>query len=80
MDEKIVLMEELIEGGIEPATMMPRTGYCALPDSIRLTRRTVKLGVGGTLMLPPFFYKCVSMKGFFAITLKSSNRLAYLMI
>ena len=45
--------------------MMPGTGCCALPDSVRLTAHAVKLGCGGVLMLPPFYYKGVSDEGLF---------------
>jgi 4-hydroxy-tetrahydrodipicolinate synthase len=45
--------------------MMPGTGCCALPDSVRLTAHAVKLGCAGVLMLPPFYYKGVSDEGLF---------------
>jgi 4-hydroxy-tetrahydrodipicolinate synthase len=45
--------------------MMPGTGCCAITDSVRLTRHAVKLGCGGVLMLPPFYYKGVSDDGLF---------------
>jgi 4-hydroxy-tetrahydrodipicolinate synthase len=45
--------------------MMPGTGHCALTDSVRLTAHAVKLGCGGVLMLPPFYYKGVSDDGLF---------------
>jgi len=44
---------------------MPGTGHCALPDSVRLTAHAMKLGCGGVLMLPPFYYKGVSDDGLF---------------
>jgi len=65
VDEKIELLDRLIGAGIDPARMMPGTGHCALPDSIRLTAHAVKLGCGGVLMLPPFYYKGVSDDGLF---------------
>jgi len=45
--------------------MMPGTGCCALTDSVRLTAHAMKLGCGGVLMLPPFYYKGVSDEGLF---------------
>jgi 4-hydroxy-tetrahydrodipicolinate synthase len=45
---------------------MPGTGCCALSDSVELTRHALGHGVGGVLMLPPFFYKGVSDDGLFA--------------
>lgn len=46
--------------------MLPGTGACAIPDAVRLTRHAAKLNCGGTLMLPPFYYKSVSDDGLFA--------------
>ena len=65
VDEKIMLMDRLVDGGIDPKRMMPGTGCCALSDSVRLTEHAVKLGVGGVLMLPPFYYKGVPDDGLF---------------
>jgi 4-hydroxy-tetrahydrodipicolinate synthase len=65
VEEKIDLLDRLIGAGIDPARMMPGTGCCALPDSVRLTAHAVKLGCGGVLMLPPFYYKGVSDDGLF---------------
>jgi len=45
--------------------MMPGTGCCSLTDSVELTRKAVELGCGGTLMLPPFYYKGVSDEGLY---------------
>jgi 4-hydroxy-tetrahydrodipicolinate synthase len=60
-----MLLEALVQAGLDPARMMPGTGCCALSDSVRLTRRAVELGCGGALMLPPFYYKGVSDEGLF---------------
>ncbi len=65
IDEKIMLMDRLVEGDIDPKRMMPGTGCCALSDSVRLTEHAVKRGVGGVLMLPPFYYKDVPDDGLF---------------
>ena len=65
VDEKIMLLDRLVEGGIDPKRLMPGTGCCALSDSVRLTEHAVKLGVGGVLMLPPFYYKGVPDDGLF---------------
>jgi 4-hydroxy-tetrahydrodipicolinate synthase len=64
--EKIELLDQLIESGINPARMMPGTGCCALFDSVKLTDHAVKIGAGGVLMLPPFYYKGVSDDGLFS--------------
>jgi len=65
VDERIDLLDRLVQAGIDPARMMPGTGACALPDAIRLTRHVTKLGCAGALVLPPFFYKGVSDEGLF---------------
>jgi len=65
VEEKIELLDELVAAGLDPARMMPGTGCCALPDSVRLTAHAMKLGCGGVLMLPPFYYKGVSDDGLF---------------
>ena len=65
VEEKIELLDRLVGAGLDPARMMPGTGHCALPDSVRLTAHAVKLGCAGVLMLPPFYYKGVSDDGLF---------------
>ena len=63
--EKVALLEALIDAGLPPPRMMPGTGCCALTDPIELTRRAVRLGCAGVLMLPPFYYKGVPDDGLF---------------
>ncbi len=63
--EKIALLDALVDAGLPPGRMMPGTGCCALPDSVELTRRAVRLGCAGVLMLPPFYYKSVPDDGLF---------------
>jgi 4-hydroxy-tetrahydrodipicolinate synthase len=64
-DERMTLLEQLVEGGVPAAQLMPGTGCCALTDSVRLTAHVVKLGCAGVLMLPPFYYKGVPDDGLF---------------
>jgi 4-hydroxy-tetrahydrodipicolinate synthase len=65
VDEKTVLLDRLVEAGIDPLRMMPGTGACSIPDAVALTRHATALGCGGVLMLPPFYYKGVSDDGLF---------------
>jgi 4-hydroxy-tetrahydrodipicolinate synthase len=65
VDERIALLEALLESGVDPGRMMPGTGTCSLSDSVRLTGHAVRLGCAGVLMLPPFYYKGVSDEGLF---------------
>jgi 4-hydroxy-tetrahydrodipicolinate synthase len=63
--EKLALLDQLVAAGVPAARMMPGTGCCALTDSVEMTRHAVRLGCGGVLMLPPFYYKGVSDDGLF---------------
>lgn len=64
--ERMALLDGVIEAGLPPGRLMVGTGCCAAPDTIALTRHAVAHGVGGVLMLPPFYYKNVSDDGVFA--------------
>jgi 4-hydroxy-tetrahydrodipicolinate synthase len=64
-DERMTLLEQLVEGGVPAASLMPGTGCSALAESVRLTAHAVKLGCAGVLMLPPFYYKGVPDEGLF---------------
>ena len=65
VDERMSLLEALIDGGVPASALMPGTGCCALTDSVRLTAHAVRLGCAGVLMLPPFYYKGVSDEGLY---------------
>jgi len=63
--ERMALLDALLAAEIDPGRMMPGTGCCALPDTVRLTRHAAQAGCAGVLMLPPFYYKGVSEDGLF---------------
>jgi len=65
VEEKLELLDALVKGGVPAASLMPGTGHCALSDSVKMTREAVRIGCGGVLMLPPFYYKGVSDEGLF---------------
>ena len=65
LDERLALLDFLLDAGIDPGRMMPGTGSCALTDAVQLTDRATKAGCAGVLMLPPFYYKDVSEEGLF---------------
>lgn len=65
LDERMEMLEQLIDAGIPAAQLMPGTGACAIPDTVRLTAHAVKLGCSGVLMLPPFYYKAITDDGLF---------------
>jgi 4-hydroxy-tetrahydrodipicolinate synthase len=64
--ERMELLDQLIESGIPAQRLMPGAGACALTDAASLVRHAVGHGVGGVLMLPPFYYKPVADDGIFA--------------
>ena len=66
LEEKIMLLDRLVDAGIDAGRMMPGTGCCAFTETVRLTEHAVKLSCAGTLMLPPFYYKDVTDDGLFA--------------
>ncbi len=65
LDERMELLEELVEAGLPPDKLMPGTGMCSLADAVILTEHAMELGCGGVLMLPPFYYKQPSEEGLF---------------
>ncbi len=66
LNERLRILESVVEAGIPPARLMPGTGCCSITESTILTRRAVELGCAGVLMLPPFYYKNVSDDGIHA--------------
>jgi 4-hydroxy-tetrahydrodipicolinate synthase len=65
LDERMELLEELVDSDIDPAKLMPGTGTPSVADAIVLTKHAVELGCGGVLMLPPYYYKAPSEEGLF---------------
>jgi 4-hydroxy-tetrahydrodipicolinate synthase len=63
--ERRALLDAALEAGIPAQRFMPGTGCSALSDSVELTKHATAAGVGGVLMLPPFYYKGVSDEGLF---------------
>ncbi len=63
VDERMQLLDGLMDAGLDASRMMPGTGCSAFPDTVRLTKHAIEHGVGGVLMLPPFYYKNVSDEG-----------------
>lgn len=73
-DERMMLLDALINGGVPAQKLMPGTGCCALTETVRLTDHAVRVGCGGVLMLPPFYYKPVSDDGVFAAISETIQR------
>ena len=66
VDERLAAVDALIDGGIDPARLMPGTGLCNLPETLRLCRHAVERGCAGVMTLPPFFFKNASDDGLYA--------------
>jgi 4-hydroxy-tetrahydrodipicolinate synthase len=65
MEERTMLLDELVAAGVDPSRMMPGTGCCSLTETVELTTHAVKHGCAGVLMLPPFYYKDVTEEGLY---------------
>ncbi|QWD94128.1 dihydrodipicolinate synthase family protein [Polynucleobacter sp. MG-Unter2-18] len=64
--QKMGVLTALIEGGLNPAHMMPGTGATSIDATVTMTRHAVQHKCAGVLMLPPFYYKDVTDDGLFA--------------
>jgi len=65
MEERAMLLDELIAAGVDPSRMMPGTGCCSIMETVKLTKQAVGNGCAGVLMLPPFYYKDVDQEGLY---------------
>jgi 4-hydroxy-tetrahydrodipicolinate synthase len=63
--ERMDLLEQVVDAGVDPRVMMPGTGSSAIPDVVALSALAARRGCAGALMLPPFYYKGVSDEGLF---------------
>ncbi|MGA1554350.1 MAG: dihydrodipicolinate synthase family protein [Burkholderiaceae bacterium] len=76
-------LDFLVEQGLPAAMMMPGTGACSVDDAVHLSEAAFDLGVGGVLMLPPFYYKAPTEDGLFTYfsqvieKIKSPNKKIY---
>jgi 4-hydroxy-tetrahydrodipicolinate synthase len=66
VEERTLLLEAALEGGLPRERMLVGTGCCALSDTVKLTGHALSRGVAGVLMLPPFYYKDLSDEALFA--------------
>ena len=65
MEERAMLLDELVAAGVDPSRMMSGTGCCSIMETVNLTAQAVEHGCAGVLMLPPFYYKDVSEEGLY---------------
>ena len=66
VDERMQAVDTLIDGGIDPACLMPGAGLCNLPETATLCRHAIERGCSAVMTLPPFFYKNASDEGIYA--------------
>jgi 4-hydroxy-tetrahydrodipicolinate synthase len=64
--ERVSAVDVLIDGGIDPAVLMPGTGLCNLEDTVELCRHAIDRKCRAVMVLPPFFYKNASDDGLYA--------------
>lgn len=74
LEERERLLDHLLENGIAPGRLLTGTGCCALPDTVRLTRKATQAGCAGVLMLPPFYYKAIGEEGLFRSYARTIDR------
>ena len=65
MEERSMLLDQLVAAGVDPSRMMPGAGCCSIMETVKLTTQAVEHGCAGVLMLPPFYYKDVSEEGLY---------------
>jgi 4-hydroxy-tetrahydrodipicolinate synthase len=65
LEERAMLLDELVAAGVDPSRMMPGTGCCSIMETVKLTAQAVGNGCAGVLMLPPFYYKDVGEEGLY---------------
>ena len=63
VEERMRILDEVVNRGVSPNKLLVGTGCCAITDTITLTRHAQSYGVGGILVLPPFYYKKISDQG-----------------
>ena len=74
-DERMALLDRLVEAGTPADKLMPGCGATSFSEAVRLTRHAMEHGCGGVLMLPPFYYKGVSDDGLFAFFSETIQRI-----
>lgn len=63
--ERRHLLEAIISSEISPTRLLVGNGSCAVQDSVELADHALQMGCTSVLMLPPFYYKGVSVEGIF---------------
>lgn len=72
--EKRGLLEALVDGGVPAEKLMPGVGANSIITGADNIAACVEAGCGGSLMLPPFYYKNVTDDGVFGFVSEAINR------
>ena len=64
-DERMVALEGLLKYKIPADLLIPGTGLCNFPDTVKLSRHAIELGCKGVMTLPAFYFKDVTDEGLF---------------
>src|SRR4051812_6068986 len=65
VEERSMLLDELVAAGVDTSRLIVGTGCCSITETVKLTSQAVKHGCAGVLMLPPFYYKGVNEEGLY---------------
>lgn len=65
LSQRMALLEALIDGGLDASVLAPGTGTPSASDTIALTRHAVRAGCKAAMLLPPYYYKDVSVDGLY---------------
>lgn len=74
--ERIAAIDALLKAGVPARRIVLGNGSPALGDAVELARYSVKVGLAGVLMLPPFFFKGVDDEGVYAAFAETIERVA----
>ncbi len=74
LDERLALLDALGATDL-PSKLVVGTGCCAVPDTVRLSKKAMEIGAAGVLVLPPFYYKGASDEGLYAAYAETIERI-----
>ncbi len=64
-DERIRLLQLLVDSGLSAESMLVGAGLNNFPDTLELSRHAMGMGCAGVMVLPPFYFKAVDDEGLF---------------
>jgi len=74
LDERLALLDAFGATDL-PSKLVVGTGCCAVPDTVRLSKKAMEIGAAGVLVLPPFYYKGPSDEGLYAAYAETIERI-----